>query len=259
MKQNTVIMTMEDFADMRVKEPQKKWENAYKDVIEYSLEGVFIRTFSSAAEAARFHRVQYEVVGACCRGTRMYSAKTNTIFLYRGDDISERLGKIKQSSLEPSKNPHGKEVYEYTLNGRFIAKYPTAVQAASANKVKPLYIRNCCEGKRRIYIDKRIFLYKDGDIKQRVKEVKAELYKLSKKRPLYREVDEYTLEGEFVKGYPSASAASRELNIHVSDITRCCNGGDKHYLNKYTTKGRIFLWVGDSISDRLEQIKQNKK
>ena len=120
-------------------------------------------------------------------------------------------------------------------------------------------IHSCIKGRGRLFINNRIFLYPEQDIKQRVKEVKAELYRLSKKRPKYREVDVYTLEGKFIKAYPSASAAGKELSIHVSDITRCCNGGDKWDKNKFTAKGRIFLWVGDSISDRLEQIKQAKK
>lgn len=99
-------------------------------------------------------------------------------------------------------------------------------------------------------------MYPNDDIKQRVKEVKAELYRLSKKRPKYREVDMYSLKGEFLQAFPSASAASKQLDIHVSDITRCCNGGDKYGKNRLTAKGNIFLWIGDSISDRLEQIKQ---
>ena len=85
------------------------------------------------------------------------------------------------------------------------------------------------------------------------------LYRLSQKRPRYLPVDVYTLEGEFIKGFPSASAASRELKVHVSNIVRCCHGIDGKGYPKLTASGKIFLWFGESISERLKLIKEKKK
>lgn len=259
MNDDTVVMSPDDFSDMQVREPTKRRHELYKKVVEYSLEGEYLRTFENARQAALYHNMSARAINNICRKCYTYSKKTQTIFTYRGEDIAERLKKIdfrKEWNFPYASK--AKEVYEYTLGGRLIAKWPTSIIASKANKTTPCLVSNCCKGIR-LFVDKRIFLYPDGDIKQRVKEVKQELYRLSKKKPKYREVDEYTLDGKFVKGYPSASAAGRELNIHVSDITRCCNGGDKYNRNKFTAKGRIFLWVGDSISDRLEQMKKLKE
>lgn len=261
MKEEMVVMSMDDYADMQVKEPAKKWSERYKEVVEYSLDGVYIRTWECARQAALAHKTNPSTVVSICNMTNnyLYFRKDKVIFMHRGEDIAERLKLI--NPLVENLSTHavtGKEVCEYTLGGRLLCKWPTAVMAAKANKTSAQKVGNCCKGKR-LFLDKRIFLYAGDDIKQRVKEVKAELYRLSKKRPKYREVDEYSLEGEFIKGYPSASAASKETGIHVSDITRCCNNGDKYNKTRLTTKGRIFLWVGDSISDRLELIKNNKK
>jgi hypothetical protein len=72
-------------------------------------------------------------------------------------------------------------------------------------------------------------------------------------------VDVYTLKGKFIKGFPSASAASRELGVPVSNITRCCYGTDGRGNFKLTASGKVFLWLGDSISERLKLIKEKKK
>lgn len=47
-------------------------------------------------------------------------------------------------------------------------------------------------------------------------------------------VKQYTLDGTFIRGYPSAIEASRNTNIAVSGITSCCN-------KKYTHSGG-FIW-----------------
>lgn len=259
MNKDMIVMSTEDFADMQVREPPKRRHEITKCVVEYSLDGEYICTWNSARQAAMHYNMSVGLIGSICRGTCNYSNKTRSIFLYRGDDIAKRLRQIDGSLLKLS--PHAtkvKEIFEYSLNGRFLTKWPAGTIAANAYGITPHLIHNCCKGIR-LFIDKKTFLYKDGDIKQRVKDIKAELYRLSKRRPKYREVDEYTLKGNFVKGYPSASAASRELGVPVSSITRCCNGWDKYNKNHLTCKNKIFLWIGDSISDRLEQIKQNRK
>ena len=211
-----------------------------RPVVEYDIEGQFIAAYGSIKEAARKLSMNERTIQNICTGRFLHTRGFNDtprIFLYRGDDIVKRLQEIKSRKDKYNLlHPHAtkyKEVCEYTLGGRFLYKYPTIRMAAEVNKVTIQTINKCCKGKR-LFVEKRIFLYSDGDIKQRVKEVKAELYRLSKKRPLYREVDMYSLEGEFLQAFPSASSASRQLNIHVSDIARCCNGGDKYSKNRFT-------------------------
>lgn len=233
-----------------------------RPVVEYDMDGIFIAAYDSIKEAADKTERSTAVISHICTGKYLHTSDCMRIFLYRGDDINKRLQEIKERKDKYNLlHPHftsAKEVCEYTLGGRFLFKYPTIKQAAAVNKVTIGMISKCCKGKK-LFIEQRIFMYPDGDIKQRVKDVKAELYRLSKKRPRYREVDVYSLDGEFLYAFPSASAASRQLNTHVSDITRCCNGIDGRGRNALTAKGKIFLWVGDSISNRLEQIKQLKE
>lgn len=265
MNDGIVELKLDDLPVMKSRTPQKSRKDIIKPVVEYTADGDFVAEYESAREASRRTHIPTDTIYALCKNTQKIASNKNgnRIFLYRGDDIAKRLEEIEANKdnykfLHP--HAHGKEVIEYTLGGKFLFKYPMSTIAAKVNKVTPALIASCCRGSR-LFIGKRIFLYPGDNIKERVKLVKQELYRLSNKRPKYKPVDVYTLDGKFIKGYPSASAASKDLNIHVSNITRCCSEGDKHGKNKFTAKGYIFLWTGDSISDRLEIIKQlqNKK
>ena len=263
MNDDAVITSYEDFEMFKVRKPPVPRSEFVKKVVEYTKDGVFVTVHDNANKAATATGIDANTIRNICTGHYLHSHKRTgeKIFLYRGDDIRVRLRKIEERQNDYKYNhPHvtrPREVWEYTLGGRLLFKYPTGKEAAKVNKVSVGKVYNCCKGKR-LFVDKRIFMYPEEDIKERVKKVKAELYKLSNKKPRYREVDMYSLDGEFLQAFPSASAASRELNLHVSDVTRCCNGGDKYSRNKYTVREKIFLWIGDSISDRLELINQLK-
>lgn len=248
-------LTLDDFAIFKQKKSTKKKEDFLKPVVEYSMEGVPLKEYSCGREAAKSNNISISHIHNICSGTYYCSYKLGKIFLYRGDDIEKRMSLIEKVNKHKKSIPT--PVYEYTLGGKLLCIYNNAKQAAVANKTKYILILNCCKGKK-LYVDKKIFLYKGEDIRQRVKEVKKELYKLSQKKPKYLPVDVFTLDGKFIKGFPSASAASRELNIHVSDITRCCHGTDGYGHARLTAKGKIFLWVGESISERLKLIKEKK-
>jgi len=265
MEETIVENSLEDFAGMGVKPEPKKREDLYRGVVEYDINGKFINAYDTAVEASKATNISASYINCICHNKALctHNLDNNRIFLFRGDDIAKRLDAIhKEEEKRRKLSIHAtkcREVCEYTLKGKFLFKWPTAVAAAKSIGVSVNKISRCCEG-RNLFIDNRIFLWPGVDIKPRLEEVKAELYRLSRKRPKYREVDMYDLEGNFIKAYPCASAASRELGIHVSNVTRCCNGYDGHHQgNVFTSGGRIFLWIGDSISDRLEAIKQSKE
>ena len=260
-----VVASFDDFAGVGVKPEPKRREELYRGVVEYSMDGIFLNAYDNATKASEATGVSSSYISLICNGKSLctHTLEDNRIFLFRGGDIAQRLDAIHKDEEKRRKlSIHAtkcREVWEYTLSGRLVFKWPTVKAAAKSFGVSSNNIYRCCTGKR-LYIDNRIFLWPNEDVKPRVSEVKVELYRLSKKRPKYREVDMYDLEGNFIKAFPCANAASRELGIHVSNITRCCNGHDGHHQdNVFTTRGKIFLWVGSSISDRLEAIKQSKE
>ena len=249
-------LTLEDFARFKRRKPVKKREDYYRPVVEYDMDGVPLKEYPSCKEAGDSNEVSASYISSICRGRQKCSVKLHKIFLYRGDDIEKRMALIEQvNKLRKCKI---RPVFEYTLGGRLIYEYENVTQAAVINKITSNKITSCCKGNT-LYIGKSTFLYEDGDIKKRVSEIKSEFYRLSQKRPKYMPVDVYTLKGKFIKGFPSASAASRELKVHVSNIARCCHGTDGKGNPKLTASGKIFLWFGESISERLKLIKEKKK
>lgn len=65
-------------------------------------------------------------------------------------------------------------------------------------------------------------------------------------------VDEYTIEGVFLKTWPNVSSVSKEYNLPTTNISKCCKG----QIN--TISGHIFLKHGDSINERLISMNNRK-
>jgi hypothetical protein len=258
---DTVIYNLSDLhipTKEEIKAKVKPRSEIIKPVVEYSLDGKVLNTYDNISVAARQLNVNPSLIWQCCtnksgNSTNLICKKLQRIFLYRGEDILDRFKLIDAQNEKKWKKGLARQVYEYNLKGRLIAVYPYQKLAAKCNKVSSISIGDCCRGKK-LYIGNRIFLYYGDDIKKRLPLVKEKLFLESQRRKQCRPVDEYNLEGEFIKGYVSGSEASRLTGIHTSAILRCCHG---EYLS---THGKIFLFPGDSISERLDFIKsqQNK-
>ena len=150
----------------------------------------------------------------------------------------------------------------YSMDGKLLNRYTTVKETHRYNPtISVNIIRSCCEGKR-LFVEDKIFLFKDASIEERLQLIKDNAYKLylpetfgSKARP----IDEYDLQGEFIKTWPSAESAARFYGIkECSQVYNCCKGIAPDGKNCYTAKGRIFLYTGDSISERLKLIEGNR-
>lgn len=243
--EETVVLTEEAFKEFQEKrKPSFKREvRKIKEVNEYDLEGNYIYTYPNYVEAARILNVKPHVILNCCSGRTALCSSIRKIFLYRDADIEERLlllDKRKTVSFH-------QKICEYTLKGRLIMEYDTLKIAARVNKLSSYAISKCCKGEIP-YIGKKIFLYAKDSIVDRLPIVNERLIYEKNRRKKCRPVDEYTLDGKFVKAYPSGSEAGRQTNVHYSVVHRCCHG-------EYLSVGeRIFLYTGESIKHRLKLI-----
>lgn len=115
-------------------------------------------------------------------------------------------------------------IVQYSLNGKFIAKYLNAVEAMKAiNKLSGnSHIQECCQGLRQTAYN-YIWRY-DGD----------ELGELPANSKLKLSILQYNLNGDFVREYSNTAEASRFVGIHATNILRCCN------FKQQTTGG--FIW-----------------
>lgn len=232
-------------------------DEVVRPVVEYSLDGRMLNTYDSINDASRRLGIPPNTIRNCCIGRSghtkcLVTKKYQRIFLFRGDDIQERLKLLAEREDRKWKKGLPRQVDEYNLKGRFLATYSSRKEAARYNNTTSYAIGRCCSGNV-LYIGNRIFLHHGDDIRERLPLVKERLFLESQKRKKCRPVDEYTLDGKFVRGYVSGSEASRVTGVDVSNILRCC------YNKKLTTRGRIFLLAGDGISDRLDYIESKQK
>lgn len=130
-----------------------------------------------------------------------------------------------------------KPVYKYNLDGMFIAAYPSITEAAIQNGHKTSgTISQCCLGNiKTAYGFQWSFEYKD-----RLEPVKTKYQRCSESMTngkLSKKVGQYSIDGKLIKVWPSMSEASRQMNISVPDIVRCCRGRRK------TRKGFVWKYV----------------
>lgn len=246
---------LSDFSDFAMQKDRPKTTVQHKEVCAYDKYGQFLGFYSSIREAAKAFNVATYTVYNCCNGTPLnVLSKNNMIFLYRGEDIDNRL----QAIDERRKAKGDKKVEEYSLAGRLVYVWDCIKDVSKHYGYTVSAITACIHG-HKLQMDGHIFVYSNSDIKARVKEIRRlralELLKRTKCTP----VDAYTIDGEFLKAFPSASTASKEYGFPVSTITRCCKDINDKQRPTLSCHNMIFLYPGSSISERLELIKQRKK
>lgn len=123
-----------------------------------------------------------------------------------------------------------KAVIQYTLNGEFVKEWPSIADAARSLNINETGIQKCCKGLRCRYKN-FIWRFKVNN--------KIEGFKLSSPKKPIIQMD---LKGNFIKEWPSAADASRDLGIPHRGINSCCN------KTQATSKGYIWAFKEDLIN-----------
>jgi hypothetical protein len=125
-----------------------------------------------------------------------------------------------------------KPVLQYSKQGEFIKEWPSATQASLSLNKHTAAITECCRGFRK-HIYGFIWRHKDNPI-----EIKAKFTPKKQKKvkfpPYFHPIDQYDLEGNFIKTWDNTKTASDSLDLRTSSISSCLNG-------KYKTSGG-FKW-----------------
>ena len=201
-----------------------------KKVFQYDIQGNFIKTWYSVADARRATGIKG--IDSCCRGK--YITAGGYIWLY-DNNIENRL-KILYEVHNLHLNSITRKVVQYTLDGKLVKIYPTITEAAKVLNSKLnrnlVTVRRCinasCEGSQSSAY-KYIWLYNESNIQDRLEAIKNNKYnKIVGCQS--KIVEQYTLDGEFIAEYNSLVDACKALNIykkqscHISD---CCYGKRK--------------------------------
>ena len=138
--------------------------------------------------------------------------------------ISNILKIYNISEKEIFRRGIGRAVIQYDLNGKFINKYNSIMDAAnSLGKQNISTIRNCCAKQIRSAYN---FLWKFEDDNITVEELVYNFNLFGKGKQ--KKVEQYDLNGNFIREFNSCREAARYINApyHVG-ISSCCIGKQK--------------------------------
>ena len=202
-------------------------ESHRKPVNQYDLFGNFIRAFNSQKEAADYVNLQPGNITNACKGN------LKTYGGYQWRYVDEEPPKIGEYVSQNAR------VVQYDTNWNKIKEYERIADAVNETGVSSSNIISCCTG-RSNSSGGYIWRYKDDEYNKTV------TGRIGQKRPVLQ----YSLDGEFIKRYDSASSAAKELNISFSSVQLCCNGHNK------TSHGFVFMYEDEK--KEIPNIKNTK-
>jgi len=205
-------------------EYKDKIKNQAKKLIQYSLDGKQIATFSSVNEASAITGYTAATLLDCAHKR----AKVSHGFVWRFENDSYK-GEHKSYRI-------GKPVTQYTLSGKKIKTYPTIQAAANETGLTSDNIQKNVNGHNRTAGG---FVWKFANT--------TEIQKLPASQINYtpnvqgREVIQYSLEGKKLTVYPTIAEAAKALGLIASNISFALNNPTRTaggYV--WRTKGNIY-------------------
>lgn len=228
-----------------------------KKIEQYSLDGEYLKTFDCVINAAKTLNVDCGSIASCARHNHYRSH--NFIWVYEDEPQKEYWIKRGMSDyIHGGNSPKAKKVIQYDLNGNYIKTYSCATEAAKTTKTPISRISDCANGKR-YSSNGFIWLYEDDD------DIKTKLMlKIQEKRHpsamcggsnhRAKAIEQYTLYGDYIKTYSSASEAAEKLGIDYSSIKQCA--GNK---KKQCKSAGGFIWINSDEPDKQSALKQRMK
>lgn len=110
-----------------------------KRCYKYSMDGYYIEEYESLTEAERQNGVPHGHISECCRGVRKSAAGFQWSY-----EKTDYIGEYTPKKTRAIK------VYEYSLDGEYIAEHDSALSAGlKYGAVNGAHITDCCKGKRK--------------------------------------------------------------------------------------------------------------
>ena len=131
-------------------------------------------------------------------------------------------------------------VYQYDLEGNFLAEYPSMMEAERITGINNSAICACCKGIHH-YTKKFIWSYDKYDKIQGInpKEMRYELIIKKQEKKVYQ----YDLDGSFIVQFRSVKEASKATGVNYGDISDCCINPNRRqaggYIWSYTYSEQI--------------------
>jgi hypothetical protein len=143
---------------------------------------------------------------------------------------NNRISNLKW--MDESTNKPKKPVYQFDRHGNLIGKYKSSIQAAKQTGISVANIRCCANGITKTAYH-NIWLFEDDldKLADKIKSVNQHRYNEQGKK-----VNQYDLDGNYIRTYLSQSEVVRINDFDQSAISGCCRGKYKQaygYIWKY--------------------------
>lgn len=141
--------------------------------------------------------------------------------------FTESARRKMSESRTGEKHPRAKKIAQYSKNGQLIKIWNCMTDAANETNTNVSKICECCNGTRKSS-NGFIWKYVEEDVKESI-----EVYNDCRDKPVLQ----YSLDGTFIKEWPSAINASNSLGICAQSICSCragkkCSAGGFLWKNK---------------------------
>lgn len=123
---------------------------------------------------------------------------------------------VSQTRNHPSLS---KKVYQFSMDGKPIASYPSVKEAMRATGIKDVNIRSVCDNGKSSSAGGFIWSYLNShkDVIRKIQRKNNNATSYAKKK-----VSQYTKDGFFVKSFSSIKEAASATGIDKDTISRCC-------------------------------------
>jgi group I intron endonuclease len=182
-------------------------------VLQYDLEGNFIREWNSSKEVER--SLGIKGVSSCCSGWIKISG--NYLWRYKTDNYSLKIEKY----IDPNKKP----VTQYSLNGDFVKHFNSISEAIN------LYgksIQHCVLGKQKTSYGYQWLCLGDNFPPKivpytKTKRERTKEFKIKQGKP----VIQYDVNNNFISEFSTMKIAQDKTGITQHNISACCRGKQK--------------------------------
>lgn len=199
-----------------------KHEQLGKRCYQYSLSGVFLKSYVSTQDAANTLKCCQNSIASVCR--KLFFQSNGYIWRYAEDGYVEGIDLPQKETVFIHKGSIS--VYQYDSNGNLLNKYNSITEAANKLNTATTNIAKACLGE----IKKAkgfIWRYNETNFTE------EELLFINKNKRK-RKIVQYDKNRTYLNTFESFADAHRITNIDASSISRCCN-------NKQKTAGG-FIW-----------------
>ena len=237
-KNDSTIFPQNDFIQDKSESP-----TAVK-ILQYDLNGNFIREFNSVEEASEISKTNKTSIVLCMQ--HKHEQANNYVWRYKENDIPLHIDvpTIKRATRAP--------VLMYDINKNLIKEFSSMKQASEEMGLSISRISQCVRGKTKS-CGGYIWRYKDYSIIP-IDECLRNLPFPTKMFHSRVRVLQYNLGGQFIKEYGSMAEASRATGINLPHIAQCTYG-ERDSAGNYMWK----IKEGEEIALQIKPYKQRPK